>query len=252
MTLILMAGSRKSLRLMGVSLYAYDRTAQLISATHDFMADETYQFDDRGNRSGTDFVVDSDNRLNSDPRFDFQYDAEGNLVARTERTSGTVTRFAYDYRNRITAATVEDSAGNVTYRADYKFDPLDRRVEIVEDVDGDGSQPAVTTHFIYDGNHLVAEQNASGVVTVGYLQGPLTNQIVATQTAGNVLWALPDHLRSVRDWVDNGGTTAVHSVFKQFRRRGVDDGHCSRTSAGIRGISIRCGARAIPRAGSFV
>ncbi|MEO1619055.1 MAG: RHS repeat-associated core domain-containing protein, partial [Planctomycetota bacterium] len=50
----------------------------------------------------------------------------------------------------------------------------------------------------------------------GYVHGPLTNQVVATQTVGNVLWALPDHLRSVRDWVDNGGTTVVHSVFNSF------------------------------------
>ncbi|MEM6469657.1 MAG: DUF6531 domain-containing protein [Planctomycetota bacterium] len=204
----------------GISLYSYDRTDQLTSATHDFMPDESYQFDDRGNRTGTDFVVDSDNRLTSDPSFDFEYDDEGNLLSRTERSTGTVTRFVYDYRNRITSASIEDVAGNITYRADYRFDPFDRRVEIVEDVDGDGNQPATTTHFVYDGTRLLVEQDASGAVMTQYLHGPMTNQIVAAQDgAGTVVWALPDHLRSIRDWVDGSGTSVVHSVFNSF---GVD------------------------------
>jgi RHS repeat-associated protein len=58
---------------------------------------------------------------------------------------------------------------------------------------------------------LSDEQYASGT-------GPDVNATVANTTAGNTLWALTDHLGSVRDLVDNNGIIREHNVYDSFGR----------------------------------
>jgi RHS repeat-associated protein len=75
----------------------------------------------------------------------FSYDANGNL------TSDGSAMFTYDVENRLVGRS-----GNVT----LNYDPLGRLYEVT----GNGN----STRFLYDGDALVAEYDASGAVTRRY------------------------------------------------------------------------------------
>jgi RHS repeat-associated protein len=61
---------------------------------------------------------------------------------------------------------------------------------------------------------LVLDEN--GNVNHRYLFGNGVDQIEADESNGNVLWALTDHLGSVRDVVDDSGTVLNHVVYDAF------------------------------------
>ena len=78
------------------------------------------------------------------------WDANGNL------TSDGTTTYAYDTENRL--KTVTGGAGlTLTY------DPLGRLYRV--------TSAGVTTQFVYDGDRLIAEYNASGTVLRRYVHG---------------------------------------------------------------------------------
>jgi hypothetical protein len=76
---------------------------------------------------------------------------------------------------------------------------------------------AVTERFVYGSDQniaLVFDEN--GNVNHRYLFGNGVDQIEADETNGTVLWALTDHLGSVRDVVDDSGTVLNHVVYDAF------------------------------------
>jgi RHS repeat-associated protein len=80
----------------------------------------------------------------------FDYDDNGNL------TVGDSTTYEYDIENRLVSASDGHSAT-------LSYDPLGRLYEVV----GTGG----TTKFLYDGNALIEERNASGTLLSTYIHG---------------------------------------------------------------------------------
>ncbi|MEW4455594.1 hypothetical protein AB1L30_23190 [Bremerella sp. JC817] len=67
--------------------------------------------------------------------------------------------------------------------------------------------------FIYDGNQILLELDDSGDVDHRLLWGPSVDQLLADENAsGDVLWALTDHLNTVRDWIEYDEATDTTSV----------------------------------------
>ncbi|MFL6845187.1 MAG: RHS repeat domain-containing protein [Allosphingosinicella sp.] len=96
------------------------------------------------------FAADGLNRYTSVSGAAFGYDANGNL------TSTGLIAFAYDIENRLVSATGDKNAT-------LRYDPLGRLA-------GVGSA-AGTTWFLWDGDELAAEYNASGTLTRRYVHG---------------------------------------------------------------------------------
>ncbi|MGH7139755.1 MAG: hypothetical protein ACREHD_28780, partial [Pirellulales bacterium] len=77
----------------GTASYGYDPTNQLTSATYTTAqgghqpADESLSFDSNGNRNSTGYTTGSDNLMSSDGTYNYRYDADGNLVSRTQIAS---------------------------------------------------------------------------------------------------------------------------------------------------------------------
>ena len=69
----------------GTSTYGYDATSQLTSATHSYQSNETYTYDNNGNRTMSGYQTGTDNRLTNDGTYSYTYDAEGNRVSRARR-----------------------------------------------------------------------------------------------------------------------------------------------------------------------
>ncbi|WP_298334645.1 RHS repeat-associated core domain-containing protein [uncultured Erythrobacter sp.] len=82
----------------------------------------------------------------------FTYDANGNL------TSDGDTAYQYDIENRLVKAI---GGGHTT---DLYYDPLGRLYRIQDSQTGQ-------TNFLYDGNAMVAEYNASGAITQRHVHG---------------------------------------------------------------------------------
>ena len=202
----------------GLATFSYDNTNQLTGADRPGTTlDESYGYDLAGNRNTTGYATTTGNRLTASPGATYSYDAEGHTTARTDTSTGKVTSFAYDHRNRLTGATTKTSGGAVTMQATYTYDALGRRISTEVDADGAGAGPAVTTWTVFDGENPYADFNGSGTLQQRYLHGPAIDALLArTDSGGATAWYLPDRLGSVRDLVSTAGTVLYHAAYASF------------------------------------
>ena len=206
----------------------YDATDQLTGVDYSYQSDESYGYDDNGNRTNTGYSTGTANRLMSDGVYEYAYDAEGNRIRRTSLADGTVTEYAWDYRNRMTDVTSKDSTGTVTQTVDYSYDYLDRRILKKTDADGAGAGTADYLYNAYQGDNAALEiHDANGLATGGtgenaphmahrYLYGQAADQILASDDGTNVLWGLGDQEGTVRDIVNNSGSVVDHRKYDSF------------------------------------
>ncbi|MCA6557711.1 MAG: DUF2778 domain-containing protein [Pseudanabaena sp. M114S2SP2A07QC] len=201
----------------GSSTYTYDNTNQLTGADYDFQDNESYSYDSNGNRTNDGYVTGVNNQLLEDNKYLYEYDLVGNRTKRTDKSTNEVMEYRWDIRDRLTGITVKNDLGEIIRTAEYTYDVYNQRIAKTVDTDGDGSLAAVTERFVYGNDQniaLVFEEN--GNVNHRYLFGNGVDQIEADETNGTVLWALTDHLGSVRDVVDDSGTVLNHVVYDAF------------------------------------
>ena len=116
--------------------YFYDNSSQLIGADRSGTAgDESYTYDDNGNRvtaDGASYSTGANNRLLSEGTYNYTYDDEGNRSTRTRISSATAsdhrTEYTWDHRNRLTKVVFKNNSGVITKEADYAYDIFDRRI----------------------------------------------------------------------------------------------------------------------------
>ncbi|MEN5360693.1 RHS repeat-associated core domain-containing protein [Luteimonas sp. TWI382] len=153
--------------------YRYDAATQLTRAQPSSGNTETFELDAAGNRLSDNAVPDTwqyddANRLIQRGTFNYQYDAAGNLVQRTDNgRSGAqrVTSFVYDGYNRITEVRDGDDA----LIARYAYDPFGHRV--VKEITAVGAANGGTLGkrlFLHSGAGLLAETDAAGAVLQSY------------------------------------------------------------------------------------
>lgn len=202
----------------GLSNYNYDATDQLTVADHSYQADEDFAYDANGNRTNPGYATGGDNQLLADGRYQYQYDAEGNRVRRTDTATGDVTEYQWDHRNRLESVTRKNAAGQVVHTVRYTYDGLDRRIGKEVDADGAGPAAAEVERFVYDGQHITMVLDGVGDLTYRYLYGPQIDQVLAQEemASGTVLWALADHQGTVRDLVNSSGAVVNHIQYDSF------------------------------------
>jgi RHS repeat-associated protein len=201
----------------GSSSFTYDNTDQLTGVDYSFQTDESYTYDDNGNRTNAGYVTGVNNRLLEDNKFRYEYDLVGNRTKRTDKLTGEETDYFWDIRDRMTGIVVKNALGEEIRTAQYKYDVYNQRIAKTVDLDGAGVAVATTERYVYGGDRnidLIFDQN--GNVSHRYLFGAGVDQIEADESGGSVLWALTDHLGSVRDVVDNAGVVQNHIVYDAF------------------------------------
>ena len=126
----------------------------------------TFTYDPVGNRISShlslSYRYDVANRLLEDDLFTYTYDFNGNLVTKTEKTTGAVTTYRYDIENQL----VTLHAPLVT--ASYRYDGLGRRIE--KDVNG------TLQRFVYDQEDVVSVYDATGCWQQSFTHGPGIDQ----------------------------------------------------------------------------
>lgn len=214
----------------GLTTYSYNETSQLTAATNTGAANETYGYDANGNRNTTGYTVAQDNRTTASaailgfasvPAYTYGYDSEGNITSRSD-ANGTTT-FKYDHRNRLIEAIDSNAPlASLSYRYDAfnrlvaRYDYLHYQNWVYDEginpvYQFDDSTPGINLAHRYLWSNMVDELLAD-------------EEVNALESGGNTLWALADHLGSIRDIADNnegtGATTVVnHRRNNAFGRR---------------------------------
>jgi RHS repeat-associated protein len=201
----------------GTTDYTYDNTDQLTLADHTYQTDESYLYDDNGNRTNTGYVTGFNNQLLSDGTYDYEYDAEGNRTKKTEIASGDYVDYDWDHHNRLVSVAFYSSAGVLTKEVRYTYDVYDRLIRKEVDDTGNGVIDRAES-FVYDGDDVVLSFDGAGSLTHRYLHGDATDQVFADDSFVEILWALDDNQGSVRDVLNYDPTTDTSSVFnhRQF------------------------------------
>ncbi len=189
----------------GTSTYGYDAKSQLTSGTHTFQTDETYTYDNNGNRTMSGYQTGDDNRLTSDGTYNYTYDDEGNRTLRTSISTGEVTEYVWDYRNRLVKVTDKNAQGTTTQVVEYAYDVFNRRIAKSVDTSSPFDMTdAVIERYVYDdihnsmasldGGNVVldfVDPDGSGTQPMAlakrYLHGEAVDQILAQEDVTKTL-----------------------------------------------------------------
>jgi RHS repeat-associated protein len=190
----------------GAHNYTYDSVDRLTGATHPNQTNESYTYDDVGNRSasnhGSSYTYQAFNRLVAANGASFGYDTNGNLTSKTD-ASGSWT-YTWDYENRLKQATL---SGGVA--VNYSYDALGRRVQRASSTSG-------TTTFVYDGSDVVRDLDGNGNPIADYLNGPGIDNKLRQTTGGTASYFVTDHLGTTRALTDSSGNITSSSSYDSF------------------------------------
>ncbi len=189
--------------------YRYDRLGQLIEARSGAAVTESYSYDRAGNPKGLGYVMGPENRLLEDELSRYAYDAEGSLVRKTAKSSGSYQELHYDHRNRLIVIEEFDAAGSPGKFIRFIYDADDRRIGKV--VNG-----ASATWSVIDRDNVWADYDGSGNETARYLSGDTMDSLVARHDATGLSWYLMDRLGTVRDRASAGGALTHHIDYDSF------------------------------------
>lgn len=184
----------------------YDLVNRLTSVTASNNQNESYSFDDVGNRTSSHlsasyaYQTGQFNRLTSTTNAAYTYDANGNTATKSDGL--ILWQYDWDYENRLTQVS------NGSQTAHYKYDALGRRVE--------RSLPAAgeNTKFIYDGQDVLIDDN-SGTLTK-YQNGLGIDDKLKVSLNGTAKYFLTDHLGSTNALTDASGAITESANYDSF------------------------------------
>jgi RHS repeat-associated protein len=188
--------------------YSYDASGQLTGSIRSLFSNEIFTYNANGNPN-VGYVVGANNRIMSDSDYGYGYDAEGNIISKTETSTGVVTSFAYDHRNRLTLIEKRDAGDLLLSTISYTYDGLDRRIT----TNADGQMVSM----VYDGENVWADFNAAANLETRYMFGDELDALIArSRPTGETDWYLADKLGTVRDLVDSHATLLNHADYDSF------------------------------------
>ena len=191
----------------GSSTVAYGNDNQISSVDNATRPDESYSFNALGIRAG--WVTDTvdKRRVLNDGTYKYQYDDEGNLTQKKEISTGKVTAYVWDYRNRLSRVNLSD--GSIV---EYGYDAEDRRVS--KKING-----VTKEKYVYDGSDIALVVDAGGTIVERYLYGDGTDNVLSVVKTGTTVWSLADRQGSITDLVDATGAVLNHFVYDSFGNR---------------------------------
>ncbi len=208
--------------------YEYDNRGQLleVDTVSIFHSSESYEYDANGNRVGV-YSTDPANRLASDWTFEYTYDDEGNRIARVHLSYGSYTQYQWDHRNRLVDVTEYDSTDVEQSRVTYAYDAFNQLVRRDESTQAGQRQ----TSYVHDDGQIVLQFDKTGAGAIQssdlshrYVWADVVDQLLADEQVHDLadanenetLWAMTDHLGSVRQTVDSAGQMRMSRYFEAF------------------------------------
>lgn len=196
----------------GNSTVGYGKDNQISTVAHSNQTDEAYNFNALGIRAGWVTDPQDSRRVLSDGKYQYQYDDEGNLTQKREVSTGKMTNYEWDYRNRLVKVSLSDGS-----RVDYGYDAEDRRTS--KKVTTSDLQVTTSEKYVYDGADIALVVDGAGVLVERYLFGAGVDNVLSREKGGAVVWSLADRQGSVVDLVDQNGAVLNHFAYDSFGQR---------------------------------
>ncbi len=194
--------------------YQYDELYRLTDASTPRPDNETFTYDDVGNRltaAGIDNATYSaNNELELYGDTTFEYDAAGNMVRKVTGSAETI--YVYNVENRL--ARVENGAGSVI--AEYGYDPFGRRIR--------KEAAGVTTYYLYSDEGLIGEYQSDGTAlkTYGYKpHSTWTTDPLFMATDGKYYFYHNDHLGTPQKLTSEAGEVVWAATYTTFGKATV-------------------------------
>ena len=199
----------------GTNVYSYDPLNRLISASHPApsnlpILNENFSYDPVGNRlsdaSMTNYSYNAANELVSNSSFTYSYDANGNLISKTD-AAGNKTTFSYDSQNELIGASMPNGVSAV-----YKYDALGRRI-----YKSTGSLPSQTQQFIYDNQNILAILDGNNNLIALFTHGPgIDEPLEIRQGNGTEYFLHADGLGSIVAATDINGNLVEKIEYESY------------------------------------
>jgi RHS repeat-associated protein len=211
-------GNRTSMTdLDGIRSYTYDELHRLIGVSHPQPSNPTefFSYDPVGNRLSShlsaSYSYDAANRLQQDDNFTYDYDDNGNMIEKTDKSTGEVTVYIYDAENRLTEIQKFDSGGGTPISTSrYLYDGLGRRIE--KNMDG------VITRYVYDNEDILLELDGDNNILARYTYGPGIDEPLIMERDGESYFYHADGLGSIVSLTDGNGDMVQQYVYDTFGR----------------------------------
>src|SRR5207245_425335 len=115
------------------------------------------------------YTTGTGNRLTNDGVWTYTYDADGELIKKSQGTNAETWNYTYDVNHQmVTAEKHATDGGTLQMKATYTYDVLGRRIE--KDVWATGGTTTVT-RFAYDRDEIWADLNSDNNLTARYMRG---------------------------------------------------------------------------------
>ncbi|CAE79188.1 RHS repeat-associated core domain-containing protein [Bdellovibrio bacteriovorus] len=189
-------------------VYTFDSTGRLTQTNKNSATVATYSYDSNSNRNGgtigaqpTTATYDDQDRLLTYNTLSFTYNANGDLLTKTNSVTSTTTQYVYDVFGNLTQVTLPSGAV-IT----YEIDALNRRTgKLVNGV--------VQKRWIYmDQYRIAAELNAAGTITKRFIyasKGNIPDYMIASGVKYRII---SDHLGSPRLVVKQSDGTVIQRM----------------------------------------
>jgi len=200
----------------GTIKYGYDASNRLITAEPvplNMAEAEVFIYDKSGNRrydrGAWDYKYDAANRLLENSTYTYTHDLNGNLTGRTNKNdNGTIT-YAYNPEQQLSEVITPE------HRAQYKYDPLGRRIE--KAVDGN------IQRYVYDNEDIIAILDASSTPTETFTHGPgIDESLIMNKADGKNYFYHADGLGSIKAITDSDQIVEVYS-YKAYGELTIKD-----------------------------
>ncbi len=199
-----------------VSEYDYNYRDELTDAAYlDADLDESYVYDDNGNRISADnedgantYSRTANNQMSSDGVYAYGYDVEGNRATREHLVDGTFSRYEWDHRNRLASVSdyADDTETSLVQTVTYRYDNFN---QILSRTVVDAQANTSERYFVHQDGQVVMQfdtvtasnGSTSTVLTHRYLWGPQVDQHLADERVleSQTMWSLSDRLGTIRD-----------------------------------------------------
>ena len=197
---------------------------------------ESYTYDPVGNRNSgpksSNWTYNANNELLSlsgstgqSSSTTYQYDANGNLVKKTETLPGlikttSITTYAYDDENRLIYVKIQQ--GTKIKEVTFTYDPFGRRISKVLERDdfninllNPPSYPQIT-NYVYDEQNIVAEYDQNNKQIATYVHGPNIDEPLSAEIRNNRIYYHADGLGSITALTNHMGMTIQKYDYDAF------------------------------------
>ena len=166
-------------------------------------ANESYAFDAVGNRTASHlsatYTHQPFNKLTATANATFSYDANGNMLSKSDPTGYWV--YGWDHENRMISARKQNKIVR------YEYDALGRRVSRQGKTLG-------STKYVYDGLDVVMDIDGSTVTR--YQNGPGIDNKLSIKVGTTTNYFIADHLGSTVGLTDSTGALDTSAGYDSF------------------------------------